>query len=120
MSNIEGALRPRLSEAPCPIWGLVRGNGEQKRRGTPGYQEPRPRPEPNAWLSLRSAAARQDPYDDHNGIRNPSGRIHEFLPRHQDNVDAIDETGNPDIRVPKEIKSEDGLRAGDAPEGEDA
>ncbi|KAJ1095416.1 hypothetical protein NDU88_000579 [Pleurodeles waltl] len=56
MPNIEGALRPKLAETPCPLWGLVRGNREQKGRGMPGSQDLRPRPKPNTQLTPRSAA----------------------------------------------------------------
>ncbi|KAJ1193149.1 hypothetical protein NDU88_002454 [Pleurodeles waltl] len=52
-------MRPKLAEAPCPLWGLVRGDREQKGRGTPDCQEPQPHPELNVQLALRSAAARQ-------------------------------------------------------------
>ncbi|KAJ1181237.1 hypothetical protein NDU88_006445 [Pleurodeles waltl] len=48
MPNIVGAPCPKLAEAPCPLWGLVRGNREQK--GTLGRQEPRPHHEQNALL----------------------------------------------------------------------
>ncbi|KAJ1152558.1 hypothetical protein NDU88_005333 [Pleurodeles waltl] len=61
-----------------------------------------------------------NPCDDNDGIRNPSRRIPKTLPGHQDNRDAIDVTGNPDIQVPEGIKSDDGLLAGRALEGEDA
>ncbi|KAJ1175828.1 hypothetical protein NDU88_001113 [Pleurodeles waltl] len=60
-----------------------------------------------------------NPCDNHDGIGNPSGRIHDSLSGHHDNEDAISFTGNPDIRVPEGLKSEDGLRAGGALEGED-
>ncbi|KAJ1149419.1 hypothetical protein NDU88_002229 [Pleurodeles waltl] len=60
------------------------------------------------------------PYDERDGVGNPSGRIPKSLPGHQDNVDAIGVTGNPDIRVPKGMKREDGLRAARALEKEDA
>ncbi|KAJ1171291.1 hypothetical protein NDU88_003154 [Pleurodeles waltl] len=72
------------------------------------------------WAKSGAESRFSSPYDDHDGIGNPSGQIPEFLPRHQDNVDAIEVTGNPDIRVPKEIKSENGLGAGDVQEWEDA
>ncbi|KAJ1156818.1 hypothetical protein NDU88_009535 [Pleurodeles waltl] len=57
MPNIEGAPRPELAEAPWPFWGLVRGNIEQKGRGTSSHhkQDPQPRPEPNAQLTPRAS-----------------------------------------------------------------
>ncbi|KAJ1144849.1 hypothetical protein NDU88_011143 [Pleurodeles waltl] len=60
------------------------------------------------------------PCDEHDGVGNPSGRIPESLPRHQDNVDTIGVIGNPDIQVPKGMKREDGVRAARALEKEDA
>ncbi|KAJ1197177.1 hypothetical protein NDU88_001039 [Pleurodeles waltl] len=69
---------------------------------------------------LRTESRFSNPCDDNDGIGNPSGRIPESLPGHQDNVDAIGVTGNPDIRVPEGMKSEDGLRAACVLEGEDA
>ncbi|KAJ1189092.1 hypothetical protein NDU88_005843 [Pleurodeles waltl] len=61
MPNIDGALCLELTDSTFPIYGLVRGNIEQKGRSTPGRQkqEPWPRPEPNAQLTPRRAATRQ-------------------------------------------------------------
>ncbi|KAJ1207384.1 hypothetical protein NDU88_002775 [Pleurodeles waltl] len=51
MSNIEGAPHPRLAEAPWVLWGLVRGNKEQKGLVTCIRQEPQPHIELNAQLA---------------------------------------------------------------------
>ncbi|KAJ1179943.1 hypothetical protein NDU88_005173 [Pleurodeles waltl] len=58
MPNIEGLPHPELAKAPCPFWGLVRGNTEQNGRGTPSWQkhELRPCPEPNAHFTQQRAA----------------------------------------------------------------
>ncbi|KAJ1085441.1 hypothetical protein NDU88_005573 [Pleurodeles waltl] len=61
-----------------------------------------------------------NPCDDHDGIGNPSGRIPDSLSGRHDNEDATSLTGNPDIRVPEGLKSEDGLHGGGAFVGEDA
>ncbi|KAJ1124129.1 hypothetical protein NDU88_002591 [Pleurodeles waltl] len=61
-----------------------------------------------------------NPCDNHDGIGNLSGRIPDSLSGRPDNEDATSFTGNPDIRVPEGLKSEDALRAGGAFDGEDA
>ncbi|KAJ1189455.1 hypothetical protein NDU88_006200 [Pleurodeles waltl] len=58
-SNIVGAPCPRLTEAPCPLWGLMGGNKEQKGCSMPDRQEPWPRPKLNARLVPQSAVVQQ-------------------------------------------------------------
>ncbi|KAJ1080157.1 hypothetical protein NDU88_000377 [Pleurodeles waltl] len=53
-------------------------------------------------------------------VKGMCGRTPEALSSHQDNVDVIRVTGNPDIRVPEGMKTEDGLRAAPTLEEEDA
>ncbi|KAJ1183933.1 hypothetical protein NDU88_000743 [Pleurodeles waltl] len=60
------------------------------------------------------------PCDERDGVGNPSGRIPEPLQGRQDDVDAIGVTGNPDIRVPKGMKRDEGLRVTRVPGKEDA
>ncbi|KAJ1113650.1 hypothetical protein NDU88_001892 [Pleurodeles waltl] len=60
------------------------------------------------------------PCDEDASVRNPSGRIPEPLHSCQDDTDAIGVTGNPAIRVPQDMKRNEGLRAARSPKKEDA
>ncbi|KAJ1206710.1 hypothetical protein NDU88_002111 [Pleurodeles waltl] len=59
------------------------------------------------------------PCNEDAGVRNPSGRIPEPSHGCQDDTDAIGVTGNPDIRVPQEMKRNEGLSAACSPKKED-
>ncbi|KAJ1218819.1 hypothetical protein NDU88_006391 [Pleurodeles waltl] len=60
------------------------------------------------------------PYPCSEGVGNPSGQLPEHLPGYQDNADANNVTGNPDIRVPERMKRDEGLHAAEVPKKEDA
>ncbi|KAJ1163686.1 hypothetical protein NDU88_004140 [Pleurodeles waltl] len=46
-----------------------------------------------------------------NNIGNSVIRIPEYIPKRSKEEETIAEAGNPDIRVPDSLKSEDGLRS---------
>ncbi|KAJ1107288.1 hypothetical protein NDU88_004680 [Pleurodeles waltl] len=58
------------------------------------------------------------PCNEREGVRSPGGRIPEPLQGCQDNADA--HTGNPDVRVPEIIRSDEGIQERGVPNKEDA
>ncbi|KAJ1209555.1 hypothetical protein NDU88_004929 [Pleurodeles waltl] len=93
-----------------------RGHRTEKRRSRRARTPPRPR---------RDVAQPEsrffDPYDnDHKDIGNPGGRIPDSLTERHGDEDAISIIGNPDIRVPKVMRRDNGLCARGALRPEDA